>query len=116
MTYNLYNPVIVASQTQPAHAKPAREKPARAKPARAKPARAKPARAKPARAKPPPEPQYLSGIYALCEKYNIQYTYDNTAIGDATGIGDILFRILCIKYTLIPAVFTFILSCFTTLY
>lgn len=116
MTYNLYNPVIVASQTQPAHAKPARAKPARAKPARAKPARAKPARAKPARAKPPPEPQYLSGIYALCEKYNIQYTYDNTAIGDATGIGDILFRILCIKYTLIPAVFTFNLSWFTTLY
>ena len=63
-----------------------------------------------------PAYNYLPSIDALCEKYNVTYTYDKDAIGDATGIGDILFRMLCIKYKLIPAVFTINLTWFTELY
>ena len=60
--------------------------------------------------------QYFNNVVALCSKYNIVPVYDNRLRGHATGIGDILFRILCIKYDLIKSVFNVNLIYFTDLY
>jgi hypothetical protein len=59
---------------------------------------------------------YTDGVLRLCALYNITPTYDNTVCGDATGIGDILFRILCIKNGLIQDPFTINVGYFTQEY
>jgi len=52
----------------------------------------------------------------LINKYNIVPIFNNNLIGDATGLGDIMFRILCIKNNLIKGPFNFNLTWFTKLY
>ena len=54
-------------------------------------------------------------VIHLCKKYNIVPIYTNV-ICDATGIGDILFRILCIKNKLINCPFNINLVNFTKPY
>jgi hypothetical protein len=60
--------------------------------------------------------RYTNPIFILCQTYNITPFYDNTLIGDAMGIGDILFRILCIKNGLINKPFNINLTYFTKEY
>ena len=50
-------------------------------------------------------------IFLILEKYNI-IPMEADLIPDATGIGDILFRLLCIKYKLITKPFFFCLNYF----
>ena len=52
----------------------------------------------------------------LINKYNIVPTFNNNLIGDATGLGDIMFRILCIKNNLINGPINFNLTWFTKPY
>ncbi len=58
---------------------------------------------------------YEKKVIDLCKEYNIMPTFDNVE-GDATGIGDILFRILCIKNKLITNPFVINLTYFTQPY
>jgi hypothetical protein len=58
----------------------------------------------------------IEKVIDLCKQYNISPTYNNQLVGDATGIGDILFRILCIKNNLIPGPFNINLTNFTRPY
>ncbi len=54
-------------------------------------------------------------IVELCNKYDIQYTFINT-VCSATGIGDILFHLLCLKEDLTDKPFYINLNYFTQLY
>ena len=58
----------------------------------------------------------IEKVIDVCKQYNISPTYNNQLVGDATGIGDILFRILCIKNNLIPGPFNINLVYFTRPY
>ena len=58
----------------------------------------------------------IEKVVTLCKQYNITPEYNNNLHGDATGIGDILFHILCIKNKLITEPFIINLSYFTRPY
>jgi hypothetical protein len=58
----------------------------------------------------------MDSLLEVCSKYNIKPEYNHTDICDATGIGDILFRILAIKNGLITKPFHINLNYFTTPY
>jgi hypothetical protein len=57
----------------------------------------------------------IDKVIDLCKKYNIEPTHKNV-IGDATGIGDILFHMLCVKNNLVTEPFTINLSNFAKPY
>ena len=59
---------------------------------------------------------YSEKVQLILKKYNISPNYSSQLICDATGIGDILIRILCIKNGLILPPFNINLSYFTRLY
>lgn len=44
-------------------------------------------------------------VFEMCEKYNVTITNDDSLIGDAMGIGDILFRFACINHGFIQKKF-----------
>ena len=58
----------------------------------------------------------MDKVIELCHKYNIHIIQNNYLYGCATGIGDILFRILCIKNNLITKNFYINLHYFTQPY
>ena len=59
---------------------------------------------------------YTKKVIELCTKYNISPTHNNELAGDSTGIGDILFRVLCIKNKMITGPFNINLNFFTSPY
>jgi hypothetical protein len=59
---------------------------------------------------------YYDHVVELCNKYNIQPDFESNLVGNATGIGDIILRILCIKNNLITTDFVVNLNWFTKLY
>lgn len=58
----------------------------------------------------------MEKVVELCKKYNITPICNNNMHGDATGIGDILLRIMCMKNKLINTPFNINLTYFTTPY
>lgn len=60
--------------------------------------------------------EYTKKVIDLCKKYDISPTHNNELTGHATGIGDILFRVLCIKNKIITGPFNINLTYFTSLY
>jgi len=59
---------------------------------------------------------YTKKIVELCTKYHISPTCNNQLTSHATGIGDILFRTLCMKNKIITDPFNINLTYFTTPY
>lgn len=58
----------------------------------------------------------MDKVIEICKKYNINIIQNNYLYGCATGIGDILFRILCMKNNLITKNFYINLHYFTQPY
>ena len=56
----------------------------------------------------------MNNIIDICNKYNINIIYNDKLCCDAIGIGDILFRLLCIKNKLVITPFYINLLLFTT--
>ena len=58
----------------------------------------------------------MEKLQILISKYNIVPIFDDNLFGDATGLGDIMFRILCIKNNLVKGPFNLNLTWFTKPY